>query len=235
VIVGVHTPEFAFERVPSNVERAVKQLGLRYPIALDPDYGTWNAWGNKYWPAKYFVDRQGHLRYGHFGEGDYAESEAVIRDLLAEPGLPRPVSGSVAGETAEGVETPESYIGYKRIAHFYGGEITRDRTATYRYPATLPPNGLAYSGRWKIEGERGVAGPGARLRLAYHARSVNLVLGTSGAPRTVEVYVDGKKVRTVTVRDDDLYPLAELPGKAGDHLLELRFSPGTEAYAFTFG
>ncbi len=235
VIVGVHTPEFAFERVPSNVERAVKQLGVKYPVALDPDYGTWNAWGNRYWPAKYFIDRRGHLRYGHFGEGQYEESEAVIRDLLAEPGLPKPVSGSVSAATAEGVETPETYIGYERIERFYGGEIVRDKLANYGFPKALPPNGLAYSGAWKIEGERGVAGADARLRLAYHARSVNLVLGTSGPPRTVDVYVDGKKVKTVTVTADDLYPLADLPGPAADHLLELRLSPGTEAYAFTFG
>jgi cytochrome c biogenesis protein CcdA/thiol-disulfide isomerase/thioredoxin len=235
VIVGVHTPEFAFERVPSNVERAVKQLGVRYPVALDPKFGTWNAWGNRYWPAKYFIDRQGHVRYAHFGEGDYAENEGVIRDLLAEPGLPKAVSASVSAPTAEGVETPESYIGYERIERFYGGEIVRDKEAAYRFPATLPPNGLAFAGRWKIEGERGIAGPGARLRLAYHARSVHLVLGTSGPPRTVDVYLDGKKVKTVTVPEDDLYDLAETPGPAADHLLELRFSPGTEAYAFTFG
>ena len=235
VIVGVHTPEFAFERVPSNVERAVKQLGVKYPVALDPKFGTWNAFGNRYWPAKYFIDREGHVRYAHFGEGQYAESEAVIRDLLAEPGLPKPVAGSVSAPTAEGVETPESYIGYERIERFYGGEIVRDKEAAYRFPATLPPNGLAYSGRWTIEGERGVAGAGARLRLAYHARSAHLVLGTSGAPGTVDVYLDGKKVKTVTVTDDDLYDLTETPGPAADHLLELRFSPGTEAYAFTFG
>ncbi len=127
VVIGVHTPEFAFERVRSNVDQATRSLGIDYPVALDNEYGTWNAWANRYWPAKYFIDRAGNVRFAHFGEGAYAESESVIRKLLAEPGLPKPVSGSVEAEVPVGVETPETYLGYERIDRFYGSPIASDR------------------------------------------------------------------------------------------------------------
>jgi len=236
VLVGVHTPEFAFERERSNVEDAVDRLGLEYPVALDSDYGTWEAWGNRYWPAKYFVDREGHVRYAHFGEGDYAESERVIRELLAEPGLSEPVSGDVtAPEAAMDVGTPETYLGYARLDRFGGSPVKPDEEAEYTFPASLPADGLAYSGRWRVEEERIVAGRGARLRLGFRARSVNLVLGIDDRPGAVEVYVDGERQRRIEVRRDDIYPLATLPGPAENHVLELRFAPGTQAYAFTFG
>ena len=236
VLVGVHTPEFAFERERSNVEDAVHRLGLEYPIALDSDYGTWEAWGNRYWPAKYFVDREGNVRYAHFGEGDYEKSERVIRQLLAEPGLPKPVSDEVRAPTA-GMDlgTPETYLGYGRLERFSGSPVTPDEEAEYRFPAAFPDNGLAYSGRWRVEQERIVAGRDARLKLGFHARSVNLVLGIDDRPGAVEVFVDGKRQGHVEVTRDDLYTLATLPGPAETHVLELRFAPGTQAYAFTFG
>jgi thiol-disulfide isomerase/thioredoxin len=236
VLVGVHTPEFAFERDRSNVEDAVERLGLEYPVALDSDYGTWEAWENRYWPAKYFVDREGRVRYAHFGEGEYAESEAVIRELLAEPGLPEMVSNDVtAPQASMDVGTPETYLGYGRLDRFSGSPVQPDEEATYSFPAYLPPNGLAYSGRWTVEEERIVAGADARLRMGFRSRSVNLVLGVAERVGAVEVFVDGKRLRRVEVRRDDLYPLASLPGPAKEHVLELRFAPGTEAYAFTFG
>jgi cytochrome c biogenesis protein CcdA/thiol-disulfide isomerase/thioredoxin len=236
VLVGVHSPEFAFERVESNVEDAVERLGVRYPVALDNEFETWTAWGNRYWPAKYFVDRQGHVRYAHFGEGDYEGSEEVIRTLLAEPGLPGPVSGEIEGERAGPVGTPESYLGYERIERFAGGEIARDREAEYAFPETLDFNEVAYAGRWTVEGERIVAGEGARLRLNYTASEANLVLAVDGPESgTVEVLVDGEPQRTVTVTRDDLYPLVSIPGDADERILELRFTPGVAAYAFTFG
>ena len=235
VVIGVHTPEFAFERVRSNVDEATRSLGVDYPVALDNEYGTWNAWANRYWPAKYFIDRAGHVRFAHFGEGAYAESESVIRKLLAEPGLPKPVSGSVEAEAPVGVETPETYLGYERIDRFYGTPIASDREVEYTLPKVLPANGLGYGGSWTVEKERIVAGADARLQLRYHASKVHLVLGNEGDPEEVEVVVDGRRVRTVRVTGDRLYTLAELPGPAQEHLLELRFTPGTEAYAFTFG
>jgi cytochrome c biogenesis protein CcdA/thiol-disulfide isomerase/thioredoxin len=234
VIVGVHTPEFSFERVPDNVRRSVDQLGIEYPVALDNDYSTWTAWGNRYWPAKYFIDRKGHVRFAHFGEGAYEESEEVIRTLLSERGLPAPVSASIEGETSEGVQTPETYLGYARLAGFVGSRIEPNREAEYTIPTVVPENGIAYGGSWTVEAERIVAGENARLRLSYHARKVHLVLGTAGDVETVEVSVDGRRVNTVRVTEDELYTLASFP-EDGDHTLDLRFSPGTEAYAFTFG
>jgi cytochrome c biogenesis protein CcdA/thiol-disulfide isomerase/thioredoxin len=236
VLVGVHSPEFAFERERSNVEDAVDRLGLEYPIALDTDFGTWEAWGNRYWPAKYFVDREGHVRYAHFGEGDYEKSERVIRELLDEPDLTGPVSGDVTAPTA-GMDlgTPETYLGYGRLERFSGSPVKPDEEAEYEFPASLPFNGLAYDGRWRVEEERIVAGRDARLRLSFRARSVNLVMGIDDRPGAVEVYVDGERQRRVEVGRDDIYPLATLPGPAKEHVLELRFAPGTQAYAFTFG
>jgi len=232
VVVGIHTPEFRFEHDPGNVRRAVRELGVTYPVALDNDYETWNAWGNLYWPAKYFVDRQGHVRYAHFGEGEYDRSEQVIRQLLAEPGLPAAVSPAIADQTPTGPTTPETYLGYERLANYAGSPIVPGRESEYELPASLAEDDVAYGGPWTVEKERIVAGPGASLRLHYRAQAVYLVLGGTGK---VEVLVDGKALRTVRVTADKLYTLVEATGKAADHLLELRFSPGVEAYAFTFG
>ena len=235
VVVGVHTPEFAFEHVRSNVERAVSSLGISYPVALDNGYGTWTAWGNRYWPAKYFVDRSGHVRYAHFGEGEYERIEAVIRTLLAEKTLPKPVSASIRDQTPNGLITPETYLGSARLERFVGSSVVTGREASYKIPAAVPQNDVAYGGRWTVEQERIVAGNGARLRLAFHARKVFLVLGTKGGNKSVQVRLDGRQIRTVQVPEDRLYTLVELGGKAGDHTLDLSFAPGTEAYAFTFG
>jgi thiol-disulfide isomerase/thioredoxin len=235
VIVGVHTPEFAFERDADNVRRAVRDLGVSYPVALDNAYGTWTAWQNRYWPAKYFVDRTGRLRYTHFGEGGYEESERVLRRLLAEDPDAELVSEGIADETPSGEQTPETYLGYQRLDRFVGSELAPDREAEYSVPEYVPLHGVAYGGRWTVEGERIVAGEGARLRLAFHAHDVFLVLGASGESGSVEVSVDGERVGTVPVTVDDIYTLARIPGEKRDHVLDLRFSPGTEAYAFTFG
>jgi cytochrome c biogenesis protein CcdA/thiol-disulfide isomerase/thioredoxin len=235
VIVGVHTPEFAFERESDNVRRAVRDHGIKYPVALDPDYGTWQAWLNRYWPAKYFVDRRGHVRYAHFGEGAYEESERVIRRLLAEDSGGDLVSEEIEDETPAGAQTPESYLGYERIDRFVGSRIVPDREADYAIPQFVPLHGLAYGGRWTVEDERIVAGEDARLRLHFKGSSVFLVLGTEGNQETVDVTLDGEHVGTATVTQDDLYTLARIPGQKRDHFLDLRFSPGTEAYAFTFG
>jgi cytochrome c biogenesis protein CcdA/thiol-disulfide isomerase/thioredoxin len=236
VVVGVHTPEFAFEHVPSNVERAVESFGIDYPVAIDNDYGTWTAWGNRYWPAEYYIDRQGDVRYAHFGEGDYADTEKVIRTLLAEKDLPAPVSGSIQDRTPTEALTPETYLGTERLQNFVGSPVVRGREASYTIPEVVPANSFAYGGRWLVDTERIVAGEGARLRLSYHARNVYLVLGTSGGTNgSVQVSVDGKPVKTVTVTSDRLYTLVARPGPAADHTLDLSFSPGTEAYAFTFG
>ncbi len=230
VIVGVHTPEFAFEAVPSNVRGAVKRLGVRYPVALDPHYGTWDAWGNQYWPAKYLIDRRGHVRYAHFGEGDYDTTEENIRFLLGEkPGAP--AARQLRDLTPAGPITPESYLGYDRLVRFAEVKLYPDKEASYVFPAKLGLNDIAYGGRWRVEAKRIVAGKDARLRLRFYARNVYLVLGGTGR---VQVLVDGKPREIVPVTADKLYTLVR-GTRLRDAVLELRFTPGVSAYAFTFG
>jgi cytochrome c biogenesis protein CcdA/thiol-disulfide isomerase/thioredoxin len=230
VIVGVHTPEFTFESVPSNVRAATKRLGVRYPVALDSRYGTWTAYGNQYWPAKYLIDRQGNVRYAHFGEGNYDVTERNIRKLLGEtPGAP--ASSQLADMTPTEPLTPESYLGSERLARYAGSPLHEGKAADYTFPATLGQNQLAYSGRLRLDPQRIVAVQDARLRLHFHAQKVFLVLGGKG---TVQVLVNGLPDRTIRVTADRLYTLVD-GTRTRDALLELRFSSGIEAYAFTFG
>jgi cytochrome c biogenesis protein CcdA/thiol-disulfide isomerase/thioredoxin len=230
VILGVHSPEFAFERVPDNVRAAVRKLGIEYPVALDNDFATWRAYSNQYWPAKYLVDRSGRLRFHHFGEGDYAHIESLIRRYLGERAARPPTR--VADRTPTEQTTPESYLGYDRLALFSGSRVEPDKEATYRFPRVMYPDSIAYSGRIRVERERIVAGQGARLRLRFHAREVNLVLGGRGL---LQVLLDGKLRRTIPVKGEPrLYTLLDLSALQ-DGLLELRFAPGLAGYAFTFG
>jgi thiol-disulfide isomerase/thioredoxin len=230
VIVGVHTPEFAFESVPSNVRAAIKRLGVRYPVALDPKYGTWNHWGNQYWPAEYLIDKQGHVRHAHFGEGEYAVSEKNIRTLLGEKPA-SPASDRLEDITPSGPISPETYLGYSRIDRYTGKKLYTDKEATYAFPPALGQNDLAYAGRWKVEAERIVAGKDARLRFRYYARKVYIVLGGKGR---VQALVDGKPVTSFSVTSDRLYTVVD-KNAIDDATLELRFTPGVEAYSFTFG
>jgi cytochrome c biogenesis protein CcdA/thiol-disulfide isomerase/thioredoxin len=230
-IVGVHTPEFAFEHEEDNVRGAVDRLRIRYPVALDNDFGTWNAYGNRYWPAKYLIDREGHVRFVHFGEGAYAETEHVIRSLLAERPTAELVAAAIAEAMPSHLATPETYLGYERLMGLANPAVAPDRDAAYRLPPRLAVNQLAYGGRWRVEPERAVAGGGARLRLRFRAKEVNLVLGGKGR---VTVLLDGKEVRTVQVSGSRLYRLLGLP-RFRTGLLELRFARGVAGYAFTFG
>ncbi len=231
VIVGVHAPEFAFEHSPSNVRRAVSDLGVRYPVPLDNDFGTWNAYANRYWPANYLVDGRGRVRYVHFGEGEYDRTELAIRTLLADRG-PRPAAAARPDRTPSGPQTPETYLGWERLSPAYSGSpIEEDRTATYTFPPTLTNDGYAYAGRWRVGSERIVAANDARLRIRFRADTVHLVLTGQG---TVDVLLDGRRVRRVRVRGDRLYTLLGRDVASGG-LLELRFTPGVAAYAFTFG
>ena len=229
-IVGVHSPEFAFERVADNVRTAVKKLGIRYPVALDNDFATWSAYANEYWPAKYLIDRTGRVRYSHFGEGEYDETERQIRTFLGD-GVTGDAS-AVAERRSSVRTTPETYLGYERIDRFVG-PIVPGRERTYHFPTEpLGSDEMAYAGRVRVEEEHLVAGRGARLRIQLLAREVNLVLGGRG---TLEVLLDGKPQRTITVGGEPrLYNLLDLPG-LHEGLLELRFTPGLSAYAFTFG
>jgi hypothetical protein len=215
------------------VRNAVRELGIRYPVALDNYFETWRAFANQYWPAKYFIDRRGHIRFIHFGEGDYHESEHVIRTLLAEGGeTPPMLADAPTAEEPQAAITPETYLGWQRLDRYVGSKIQPGRWARYRFPSEpLGISELAYDGRWRVEGERIRSSAGSRLRLRFLARDVYLVLAGRG---DVEVLLNGKRVRTVHVTEPRLYTLLRLPDvRVG--LLELRFGPGLAAHAFTFG
>jgi cytochrome c biogenesis protein CcdA/thiol-disulfide isomerase/thioredoxin len=246
-IVGVHTPEFAFEREADNVEQAIAQNRLRYPVAQDNNYATWSAWGNQYWPAKYLIDARGRVRYTHFGEGAYEQTDAAIRALLAEAGADR--LGAPARARVEtpsnGLATPETYLGYERAERFLPSPLRRGRA---RYPGVdeLPPLHFALSGTWNVTGESATALDGAAIDARVTARKVFLVLGSEGGrPREVEVLLDGKPVGApeagadvrggrVRVREERLYRLVALD-RVQDRRLTLRVPPGVTGYAFTFG
>jgi len=229
-IVGVHSPEFAFERVPDNVRAAVKRLGVRYPVALDNDFATWRAYSNDYWPADYLIDRSGRIRDEHYGEGAYAETESAIRRLLGEKVAA--ARTAVPDQTPTDITTGETYLGYARIENLANRTIDSDASAEYAFPARLGRDQVAFSGRWTIAPSRAVAGENARLRLAFQANNVFLVLSGKGR---VDALVDGAPVRTITVSGTPrLYTIARY-AQLTRGLLELRFSPGVAGYAFTFG
>jgi cytochrome c biogenesis protein CcdA/thiol-disulfide isomerase/thioredoxin len=233
VVLGVHSPEFSFERVPENVRTAARELGLRYPIGLDNGLETWKAFSNQYWPAKYFIDRAGHLRFVHFGEGEYERSEEVIRTLLAEGGPAPDGRADAPTDTApRAAITPETYLGWYRLDRYAGSPVVPGAYAPYRFPKVpLGVSELAYDGVWRVEGERILSARGSRLQLRFLARAVHLVLGGRG---DVDVLLDGRRVRTVHVTEPRLYTLLRLP-RLREALLELQFAPGLAAYAFTFG
>ncbi len=230
-IVGVHTPEFAFEHVPSNVRKATRELGVRYAVAIDNDYKTWDAYQNGAWPTEYLVDRRGHIREIKEGEGNYDDTERTIRKLLGEPAKAQ--LASVADQTPQHVAmTPETYLGWERLERYSGSQLVPDRVVPYKFPRTVPPNTVAYDGLWKVERQRIVAADRARLRLGFLAQNVYLVLGGKGS---LQVLVDGKTERTIQVGGlSRLYTLLQYP-KLREGELELRFAPGVTAYAFTFG
>jgi cytochrome c biogenesis protein CcdA/thiol-disulfide isomerase/thioredoxin len=244
-IVGVHTPEFPFERDAGNVEDAIGRAGLEYPVVQDNDYGTWNAYGNQYWPAEYLIDAEGRIRHTHFGEGSYDETEDAIRSLLAEAGHDpgRGMSGAKGEQPSAGITTPESYLGAARADRFVNGVILPGVHDFDRSPV-LAPDSLGYGGKWRIDYDKAVSG-GGDLGLNFKSKRVYLVLSSPGRPRRVEVELDGKPIPsrlagsdvedgTVEVTNQRLYDLVSLP-QVGRHELKLEFPPGVEGYAFTFG
>jgi cytochrome c biogenesis protein CcdA/thiol-disulfide isomerase/thioredoxin len=245
-IVGVHTPEFPFEREAGNVQEAIDTNGIRYPVAQDNEQATWNAYGNQYWPAEYFIDARGRVRYVHFGEGEYEEKEKVIRELLAEAG--RKVAGKEtrvkAVEPSATVTTPETYLGAARAERFTNPMLSPG-PHNFRAPASLPADEFAFHGPWRIALDSATAARGASLDLNFGARRVYLVLGSPGHDRKVKVLLDGKPIPSgsagsdvrggaVTVSSQRLYNLVDLP-KVGQHVLRLVPEAGVTGYAFTFG
>ena len=255
VVIGVHTPEFAFEKDEANVRAAVQRLGVDYPVAMDNDYAVWRAFRNRYWPAHYFIDARGRVRYRHLGEGDYDQSERVIRSLLAEAHGAPIANGplvSVAGEGVEAastgdVQSPETYVGYLRAARFAGGALAHDTAHPYQPAAALPLNGWTLGGTWTDAAQSATATAGATLAYRFHARDLHLVLGTTGKPVRFRVTVDGKPPGDDHGADTDaagngridgqrLYQLVRQQDRVRDRTFEIEFlDPGAMAYSFTFG
>jgi len=250
VLLGVHAPEFAFEKVYENVFSAAVQYGLTYPIAQDNNHTTWRNFNNRYWPAKYLFDQDGNLRYYHFGEGSYEETEAAIQQLLS---VKEEMTKEVAVDRS-GINSPETYFGYWRTENFASPEgVIEDTPTTYTNPQTLPLNHWSLSGDWSIEYQHSEAQTsGARFAFHYSAGVANLVMATAdGSLQDIVVYLDGQAVPTEllgahSVRDEltggtfiqvefsDLYEL--IAGEPGDHLLEIEvLEPGLQIYAITFG
>jgi cytochrome c biogenesis protein CcdA/thiol-disulfide isomerase/thioredoxin len=235
VVVGVHTPEFAFEHVVSNVRTQNAALGVRYPVAVDDDYATWNAYHNQYWPADYLIDANGVVRHVHFGEGDYGNTEGLIRRLLvaAHPGMRLAGGTDVADKTPTGEMSPETYLGYERLQYLVpAAGLVRNEAARYQFPASLPLGGFALSGTWTDHAQEATAGANARLELSFLAHDVYLVLGGRG---TLDVSLNGRHTQTIHVTGvPRLYTLYDAGADTSGKLL-LRASPGIQAYDFTFG
>jgi hypothetical protein len=258
-VIGVHAPEFAFERDVSNVTKAVKDLGVFYPVAIDNKYAIWRAFGNQYWPAHYFIDAQGHVRHHHFGEGEYAESERVIQQLLREAGAQHVAQG-VTKVQAQGVQeaadmesvlSPETYLGYERAEHFASKpSAVHDAAAAYKTPERLALNAWDLAGRWNVGAESAtLEGPGGRIVYRFHARDLHLVLGPGpdGKPVRFKVSIDGQAPGAShgmdvaadgsgVVKEQRLYQLIRQPGDVAEHTFSIEFlDPAVSAYAFTFG
>jgi hypothetical protein len=235
------------------VSDSIEQNGLRYPVVQDNQLGTWDAFGNQFWPAKYLIDADGEIRYAHFGEGEYGTTERAIRALLAEAGDRGGDLGDLTDARAEraapGLGTPETYLGAARAQGFVNGRfptgITDFGRIGDRIVGQLPPNAFAYQGRWRISTEDATALDRARIDGHYRARRVFLVLGSPGGPGEVEVLLDGKPLPDrfagedvedgrVEVDEQRLYRLIDT-GRAEEHVLSLEFGRGVSGYAFTFG
>jgi thiol-disulfide isomerase/thioredoxin len=258
VVIGVHSPEFAFEREESNVEQAVRDLSIHYPVANDANRVIWQAFGNHYWPAHYFVDIRGHIRAHHNGEGDYDGSEKIIQRLLAERnGKMFQVEGGTAGQGIEApaaladVKSPETYIGYDRQDNLMSPEdVAQDAPAEYTRPADFDLNDWALAGRWTIGAEQATLDrtPGSII-FRFHARDVHLVLGpaANGQPVRFRVKLDGQPVGDShgvdvdaagngVVKEQRLYQLIRQKGEIQDRTIEIEFlDPGVQAYSLTFG
>ena len=231
-IVGVHTPEYAFEHVPSNVAAGVRRLSLTFPVALDNSYGTWNAYDNQSWPASYLIDASGQIRHVSIGEGDYSGEEQLIRQLLsaAHPGIALPRATDVPDTTPEDTaQTPETYLGAERQQGYHGSAPYA--TGQFAAPATLPADSFALAGAWTIGQESITAGQGAGITLAFHASKVYLDVGGTGT-LTVSAGGTSKVIRVSGA--PDIYTVATKQ-PAGDGTVTIRLSPGLQAYSFTFG
>jgi thiol-disulfide isomerase/thioredoxin len=259
VVVGVHTPEFAFERNIDNVRWAVKDMKIDYPIAIDSDYAIWNAFHNEYWPALYFVDAQGRIRHHQFGEGEYRESELILQQLLGDTGaggigrelVSVDATGAEAAADWDDLKSGENYVGYERTENFAspGGAHSNQRRV-YAAPSRLGINHWALTGDWTVEKQSIVLNQAnGRIAYCFHARDLHLVMGpaTRGTPVQFRVLIDGQPAGTDhgvdvddqgcgTVTEQRMYQLIRQPGPIVDRQFEIEFTDaGVEAFSFTFG
>jgi len=247
VPIGVHTPEFAFEKETANVQKALKQFNITYPVAQDNDYQTWNAYKNEYWPAQYLIDAKGHIRKVDFGEGEYDKMDAAIRQLLAEAG--HHVQGAATLVQAAGVgydQTPESYLGTDRLERFASPEKPKNGLQTYSLPVSLVNHHIAYQGVWTLSDEAANPAKGSALEIQFTADKVYLVIGPGKKGNTVSLFLDGKAIDAgsgldvvngkVILDEHRLYNLVDFKGISGSHRLRIQFDNAkTSVYAFTFG
>ncbi|HEU0161517.1 MAG TPA: cytochrome c biogenesis protein DipZ [Rhizomicrobium sp.] len=258
VVIGVHAPEFAFERNAENVKRAMRDLGITYPVALDNNFAIWNAFQNQYWPAHYFIDAKGRIRHHHFGEGEYDKSEAVIRQLLREAGrqdvpdgmvTPR-ATGAQAAAQLDTLQSPETYLGYQRAENFAHGNMVQDEAHDYQTAFPLRRNQWGLTGRWTVHDERAaLERRGGAITFRFHARDLHLVLGpgADGRPVRFRITLDGQPPGGDHGMDSDaagngvvtqqrLYQLVRQKKMGGDRTFRIEFlDPGAQAFAFTFG
>jgi hypothetical protein len=259
VVIGVHTPEFTFERDLDNVLRAVADAGIDYPVAVDNDYGVWTAFANHYWPALYFADAQGRIRHHHFGEGEYRQSEMVIQQLLAEAGsagwgqAPAPVDVRPAEAPPDlaDLRSVENYTGYQRTRGFASpGGVVAGKPHAYEWPPRLRLNEWALIGDWTMEGESATLNEArGQIDCRFFARDLNLVMGPAapGARNRFLVSLDGQPPVAAhgadvdeegngTVSEPRMYQLIRQPGPIVDATFEITFAdPGAQVYVFTFG
>jgi thiol-disulfide isomerase/thioredoxin len=259
VIIGVHSPEFAFEKDPHNVEQAIRDLGIKYPVAMDNRFAIWNAYKNQYWPAHYLIDAQGRIRDRHFGEGAYQETEQMIRELLNEAHqgqlamndeLVRVAGSGATAAPSASARSPETYLGYARQENLASPEaIKKDAAAIYSAPRVLEMNHWSLSGRWLVTAEASVLqAEGGAISYRFLGRDLHLVLGSrSGKPVRFKVTLDGAAPGADhgadidahgngVIREQRLYQLIRQSGKIGSHTFRIEFpDAGAEAFAFTFG
>ena len=259
VVVGVHAPEISFEKSMDNVRRAVKEMRIDHPVAVDNEHAIWRAFKNRYWPALYFIDAQGRVRHHHFGEGSYEQSEMVIQQLLAEAGNGGIDRGAVSVD-ARGIEaaadwgslkSAENYVGHERTENFASpGGVVLDKPRMYQRPAMLHLNEWALSGDWTVKKETAVLNkPNGSIAYRFRARDLHLVMGPAepGTPVRFRVRIDGQPPGAAhgidvdeqgdgTVTEQRLYQLIRQPKPVADRQFEIEFlGPGVEAFAFTFG
>ncbi len=249
VVIGVHTPEFEFEKNSNNVLNAVKQFEIKYPVAQDNNYRTWNNYNNQYWPAEYLIDAKGIIRRTHFGEGEYDKTEQAIQSLLNEAG--QQVNASIEvlpDQTPQERMSPETYLGSKRMEYYFPTGSLGNGTKTFSLSDNLDQDSFSFGGRWNIMDEYAVSGDNATLNYNFTAGKVFIILRPADKTAgTVKVYLDGKNIDQaqagtdvkngiITVDSDRLYNVVDLNGKSGNHTLKLDFqTPGVEVFTFTFG